>query len=82
MFMRATVLEVNKDGLLVRDNETEQDVIVHTSCVCRIRVNDRVGIVYNGSTKVVPFCHPKEIKQKKLVLVGRQSHSPSDHLLV
>ncbi len=48
MFMRATVLEVNKDGLLVRDNETEQDVIVHTSCVCRIRVNDRVGIVYNG----------------------------------
>lgn len=48
MVMCATVLEVNNDNLLVRDNKTEQDVIVNTSCVCRINVNDRVKIVYNG----------------------------------
>lgn len=49
MVMCATVLEVNNGSLLVRDSRTEQEVVVNTPCTCRIRVNDRVRIVYNGA---------------------------------
>lgn len=55
MIMCAAVLEVNQDSLLVRDNATSQEVIVNNSCVCKFRVNDRVGIVYNGiMTRSIP----------------------------
>lgn len=43
MLMCAAVLEVNENSLLVRDNATSQEVIVHKPCVCKFHVNDRVG---------------------------------------
>lgn len=42
MLMCATVLEVNKNSLLVRDNATSQEVVVNKSCVCNFRINDRI----------------------------------------
>lgn len=46
--MCAVVLEVNRDSLLVRDNQTSQEVLVRTSCTCGFQRNDRVNILYNG----------------------------------
>jgi len=48
MIMCATILNVNNNNLLVRDNATSQEVIVHTSCTCNFHVNERINIVYNG----------------------------------
>ncbi len=48
MVMCATILNVNRNNLLVRDNATSQEVIVHTSCTCNFHVNERINIVYNG----------------------------------
>lgn len=48
MLMCATILRVERDRLLVRDSSTNQAVVVNTSCVCNFRVNNRVGIIYNG----------------------------------
>lgn len=49
MVMCATVLEVNQNNLLVRDNANSQEVVVNTSNVCNLRVGDRVRIIHNGA---------------------------------
>lgn len=46
--MCAVVLEVNRDGLLVLDGDTRQEVLVRTDCTCGFQRNDRVNIWYNG----------------------------------
>lgn len=46
--MCAVVLEVNRDGLLVLDSDTRQEVLVRTDCTCGFQRNDRVNIWYNG----------------------------------
>lgn len=48
MIMCATILEVQRDRLLVRDNSTSQIVSVNTRFACNFRVNNRVKIFYNG----------------------------------
>ena len=48
MIMCATILEVQRDRLLVRDNSTSQIVAVNTRFSCNFRVNNRVKIFYNG----------------------------------
>ena len=48
MIMCATILEVQRDRLLVRDNSTSQIVAVNTRFACNFRVNNRVKIFYNG----------------------------------
>ncbi len=63
MMMCATVLEVNNNSLLVRDNSTSQEVVVNKSCVCNFRVNDVVGIVYNG---IMTMSIPPQISASKI----------------
>lgn len=64
MVMCATILEVNRNSLLVRDNATSQDVLVNTSCVCHFRVNDRVKIIYNG---IMTMSIPPQISAAKII---------------
>lgn len=63
MLMCATVMEVNDNSLLVRDNATSQEVIVNKSCVCNFHVNDRVGIVYNG---IMTMSLPPQINASRI----------------
>ncbi len=67
MIMCATVLEVNNDSLLVHDMKTEQDVIVNTSCTCRVNVNDRVKIIYNG---IMTNSLPPQISSRKIYRIN------------
>ncbi len=47
--MCATILKINRNSLLVRDNDTSQEVIVNNiSCACNFRLNERINIVYDG----------------------------------
>ncbi len=49
MTMNATVQTVENGQLLVCDMETNQDVVVHTSCAYRFCPGDRVCIEFNGA---------------------------------
>lgn len=53
--MLATVQEVQDTYLLVFDQCTKQEVIVHTPCACRFSPCERVCIVYSGAmTRSIP----------------------------
>ena len=55
MTMCAIVIEVNDKSLLVIDSNTSQEILVNYPCVCNFNVNDRVGIVYDGTmTRSIP----------------------------
>lgn len=62
--MCATILTINRDSLLVRDNATSQEVIVNTSCVCNFRVNDRINIIYNG---IMTMSLPPQISALRII---------------
>ncbi len=47
--MRARVLEVLEDGLLVEDLANGQEVIVHYGMACRFCPGDCVCICHNGA---------------------------------
>ena len=61
--MRAVILEVSKDNLFVRDSETNQEVLVHTNCVCNLHVNDRILILYNG---IMTMSIPPQISASRI----------------
>ena len=69
MIMCADVIEVNNDNLLVRDNRTEQEVIVNTPCTCRINAGDRIRIVYNGA---MTNSLPPQISSRKIFRISSQ----------
>lgn len=48
MNMRATVLRVQRNNLLVFDHQTRQRVVVHTRRAPQFRVGNMVCIRYNG----------------------------------
>ena len=53
--MRAQVVEVQEDALLVCDQSTGQQVQVHTSCAHCYAAGDHICIHYNGAmTNSIP----------------------------
>ncbi len=48
MLMIATVQEVRRNSLLVRDRATGQEVVVNTNYARCFSAGDRVSIFYNG----------------------------------
>ena len=46
--MTGVILEINEKQILIRDEATNQEVVVHTSCVCNLAVGDRVHVLYSG----------------------------------
>lgn len=49
MTICAVILEISDNRLLVRNSQTEQQIIVNTRCRCNYRVGDRVIIIYSGA---------------------------------
>lgn len=66
MVMCATILEVNQNDLLVRDNATSQEVVVNTSNVCNLREGNRVKIIYNG---IMTRSLPPQINAVRIIRV-------------
>lgn len=64
MTMRATVLRVFGETLLVRDRSTSQQVLVHTRRARHFRFGESVLIVYNG---VMTMSIPPQITAVRIV---------------
>ncbi len=62
--MCAVILEVNKDNLLVRDNATNQEVLVHMNCACNWHINERIIILYNG---IMTMSIPPQISASRIL---------------
>ena len=58
MTMTATVIRVNRQSLLVRDEETGEEVLVNVRNTSDFSVGDRVRITYNGQ---MTFSIPPQI---------------------
>lgn len=73
MVMTATVLRVNAQSLLVRDEATGQQVLVNTSNTGRFSVGDRVVIFYTGP---MTASIPPQITAVTVQTIGRPPLRP------
>lgn len=63
--MKARVLQIRGNDLLVCDCRTKQEVLVHTDDTCRFYVGETVCITYSGimTMSIPPQISAKDISQ-------------------
>lgn len=65
--MRATVLQVDPQNILVCDHSTNQEVLVHTEDACRFSQGNRVCIHFSG---IMTMSIPPQITANCIRLIG------------